>query len=99
MFHYFEDDNLTFQDGTSATISLKTWFLFHLLSLFNLIPIIGFIIWIVIFLWIGLRQETAPSIRNYVKLQLIFVAVSLVVAMILIIFGVGFFAALGAALA
>ena len=88
MVKYFADDNLTFQDGASATISVKSWFLLHLLGLFNLIPLVGFIVWLVIYLLIGFSSETAPSIRNYIKLQFIFCLIGIVLAIILVIVGI-----------
>lgn len=75
MFDYFSDDNLIFRDGASATISMMTWFRLHLLSLFTLVPLIGPIVWLIIYIIIGIREETAPSIRNYIKLQLIITVV------------------------
>lgn len=85
MFKYFADDNLTFQDGASATISMKTWLFLHLLGLFNLIPIVGTIVWLIIYICIGFRADTAPSIQNFIKLQVIFSVIGIVLAIILTI--------------
>lgn len=84
MIKYFANDNLTFQDGASATISMKTWFYLYLLSFFNLIPFIGTVLWLVFYLWIGLRSETAPSIQNYIRLQLIVSVIVIAILTILI---------------
>lgn len=94
MIKYFADDNLTFQAGTSATITMKTWFFLRLLSLFNLIPLVGTIVWLVIYIWIGFRAETAPSIQNYIKLQVIFTAVWMVLSIILTLIAVSIMPAL-----
>lgn len=83
MIKYFSDDNLIFQAGSSATITMKTWLLLHLLGFFNLIPIVGSIVWLVIYLMIGFRAETAPSIQNYIKLQVIFSVIGIVLAIIM----------------
>lgn len=88
MFYYFSNENLSYNNGTSATISILNWFLLHLLSLINMIPILGFIVWVVLYLMIGFRRETAPSIRNYIKFQVIIAAIVLVLTILLLLIGI-----------
>lgn len=83
MIKYFSNSNLTFQAGASATVSLKTWFYLTSLGFLNLIPFLGTIIWFVVYLWIGFHAETAPSIQNFIKLQLIFSLIGIALAAIL----------------
>jgi len=71
MFRYFSNEQLSERNGMSATITMQTWLFFFLLSLLNIIPIIGTIAWLVVYLVIGFSSETAPSLRNYIKLQII----------------------------
>ena len=73
---------------------MQTWFLFFLLSLLNIIPIIGTIAWLVIYLIIGFSAETAPSLRKYIKLQIIVSVAVLLFCGILCAFAYGVFAAL-----
>lgn len=84
MLHYFSDENLSWQNGTSATISIKSWFFLHLLSLLSLIPFVGVIVWLVVYIMLGLRSETAPSIANYIKFQLIACVVAIAFFFILL---------------
>ena len=67
----FSNFYLSDYDGTSATITIRTWIFYHLLSLLNLLPVIGFLIWLGLYLYLGFSYETAPSLANYIKSQLI----------------------------
>lgn len=82
MFHYFSNDYLSEKNGESATISLKNWFALWAISLVNLIPVVGLIVFIILYLKLGLKPTTAPSIRNYIKLCLIFTGIIAVVSVV-----------------
>lgn len=98
MFKYFNDDNLAYQNGTSATISMGNWFVLMLISLLSIIPFIGFIVVVASYLVLAFRKETAPSIANFIKMQLIMSLIALVIGIIMIVVFMGSLGAIGAML-
>ena len=90
MFHYFSNQNLSERNGVSATISMGNWFLLMLLGLVTIIPVIGVIVYLVLYIMLGVKKTTAPSLANYIKLYLIFAAImSVFVIIIFVIGGIG----------
>lgn len=95
MFHYFSEENLSAQNGQAAAIGIKNWILLMCLSFLSIIPFVGFIVYLVVWLVIAFRAETAVSIANFIKAGLLVAVVSLVVALVLaLVFGM----ALGSAI-
>ncbi|MCL1796726.1 MAG: hypothetical protein FWG24_00130 [Eggerthellaceae bacterium] len=78
----FNESKLAPTNGSSATISIKDWLLLDLLLLLNIIPIIGSIACLVIYLIIGFGKETAPSMKNRVIMTLIWCAISIVLSLL-----------------
>lgn len=98
MFNYFNNDKLMFQNGKSATISMGNWFVLMLISLLSVIPFIGFIVVIVAYLVLAFRKETAPSIANFIKMQLIVSLIALVIGVMMVVLFMGSLGAIGAML-
>ena len=91
----FDESRLGPQNGGSATVSIKDWFLLDCLGFLNLIPIAGSIAYIIIILVIGFGSKTAISLKNRVLMNLIWAVIGIAVSIVVsIIFGA---AILGAA--
>jgi len=89
----FSEQKLAYQNGVSATVSIKDWLLLDCLSLLNLIPILGSIVYLVLILMIGLGSTSARSMRNRVIASLIWMIVWTVIGVIIAIFFGGALAA------
>lgn len=79
MFEYFSDENLSTKNGQSSTVSMVNWLVFQSLALLNIIPVIGVLLWLGFYICLAAKITTAPSIRNYIKLNLILAVVSTIV--------------------
>lgn len=82
----FDNDKLAQKNGTSATIRMSDWLKLALMSLIACVPILGTIVYLVLILMIAFGGNTAPSIKNYVLLQLIISAIVLLIACLLVAF-------------
>lgn len=84
----FNEEKLGVQNGTSATVSIKDWLLLDLVGFLSIIPIIGSIAAIIIYLVIGFGSSTARSMKNRVLASLIWLAIWLVLGLLfLFVFG------------
>lgn len=86
MFHYFSNERLSEKNGESATITALNWLALEALSLLSLIPYAGVIVFLILYIIIGVKATTAPSIRSYIKLNLIVSAIVVVIAIIIGVF-------------
>lgn len=82
MFKWFSDEEVSARNGCSATIGMKEWLAIWALNFVSVIPIIGFIVYLIIFIKLGWGEGTAPSLANQIKLNLI---ISLIVALVVIL--------------
>jgi len=82
----FDERKLAPINGYSATVGIKDWLLLDLLSLLNLIPIIGSIIYIILILVIGFGSTTALSLKNRILATLIWMAIWIVLGILIGIF-------------
>ncbi len=89
----FNEGKLLAQNGTSATVRVKDWLLLDCIALLNLIPILGSIACIVIYLIIAFGSSSAVSLKNRVLASLIWVAIWIVI-MLLFLFAFGGMAAI-----
>lgn len=80
----FKEQELQQKNGMSAAITIKDWIFLMLISLLNLIPFVGFIVYLVLYIVIGFSKDTAVSISNYIKANLVVAAIIMVVSIILI---------------
>lgn len=68
----FNDRELADLYGESATVSKLDWFLLSVLSyVLSLIPSVGIIAQPIFYLFLVVKRNTAPSIKNYLILMLI----------------------------
>ena len=96
----FKDNELTMTNGTSSTISIGAWMKLDAIKLLGLIPIVGSLVALVIYCVILFGSETAPSIKNRMIATLIWMAIGLVIAGLLIaILGIGAFTAFAQSMA
>lgn len=84
----FENEKIAQENGVSATVGIKQWLLLDLVSLLNIIPIIGSIAAIIIYIVIAANSKTAPSMRNRIIMSLIWAAIFIVLSLILFALGV-----------
>lgn len=81
----FNDERLAERNGDSCTVSLRDWMLLGCLNLLALIPIIGALALIVLYIVLAANDGTSPSVRNYLVAALIWTAIWLVVAVVLLL--------------
>lgn len=94
----FKNIELAQRNGQSATISKGNWFLYDCISFLNIIPIVGSIAALIIYIVIAASAQTAPSLRNRCIVDLIWAVVALVVIGIVIaVFGAVIVAAISSA--
>ena len=72
----FDNEKLAQKNGTSATIRMSDWFKLSLLSLIACILILK----------IAFGGNTAPSMKNFILLQLIISAIVLLIAALVLAF-------------
>ena len=60
----FRQDEIAQENGQSATVGIKQWLVLDLVSLLNIIPIIGSIAALIIYIIIAVRNDTAPSMKS-----------------------------------
>ena len=82
MFKCFSNEQLSLKNGQSATISTLNWLALEVLSLLNIIPVVGTIIWLFLYVVLCTKGTTAPSIRRYIKLKLILTLIGLAISVV-----------------
>jgi hypothetical protein len=90
----FNNTDLSARRGQSATMGVGTWMAFDCISLLHLIPILGTIAVLIIYLIILFGSQTAPSLRNRIVANLIWVAIAIgvYIAVIVLLLATGSFA-------
>lgn len=78
----FDESKLAANNGVSSTVSMKDWILFDLIGFLNIIPIIGSIISLIIYLVIGFGSSSSHSMRNRVRASLMWVVIWVIVALV-----------------
>lgn len=86
----FNGYDLAFKNGESATVSVGDWVKFGLLGLLNLVPIVGSLALLVIYVMLAVNRDTAPSMRNACIAGFILagVAIALMTVLFVVAFGV-----------
>lgn len=85
MFRYFSEQNLAAQNGQSAAITMKNWLLLILLGFLAIIPVAGALVFLVLYISLAFKQETALSISNYIKANLLVSLISIGIAIVLMV--------------
>ena len=81
----FSEQKLSRDNGLSAAITIKDWLKLNCVGLFSLIPVVGTIVYLVVYLVIGFSEKTAISIKNNIKANLIWSLIITGVAIVLLI--------------
>jgi len=84
----FRQDEIAQENGQSATIGIKQWLVLDLVSLLNIIPIVGSIAALIIYIVIAVRNDTAPSMKSRIIMSLIWAGIFIVLGLILMTLGV-----------
>ena len=80
----FNDNQLREKNGTSATISVGNWLGLDAIGFLTMIPIVGAIAAIIIYIVMLCSTETAPSIKNRIIACIIWSAIGLAFSAVLI---------------
>lgn len=75
----FDETKLAAENGTSSTIKIKDWLLLDCIGLLNIIPILGSIAALVLYLIIAFSSGTSPSMKNRVLASFIWMIIWLVI--------------------
>ena len=81
----FKEEDMMISNGVSATMTIKDWIKYSLLSLLSLVPFVGSITYLIICLMLICSKETNKSLRNYMLANLIISGIALVLCIVLII--------------
>ena len=84
----FNNHDLSAKHGQSATMGAGTWMAFDCLALLNIIPVIGTIACIIIYIVLLVSSKTAPSLKNRIIANLIWIAIAIVASIALALSGV-----------
>lgn len=85
----FNGYDLGFKNGESATVSVGDWVKFGLLGLLNLVPIVGSLALLVIYIMLAANKDTAPSLRNACIAGFILAGVAIALAAVLFVVAFG----------
>lgn len=79
------EDTLWNKNGGSATIYVKDWMKLDCIMLLSIIPIIGTIAAIIIYVILGFHQGTAASIKSRIQANLAWLMIILIMSLIIVI--------------
>lgn len=79
----FDESQISNENGNSATVGLKQWLLFDCIMFLNIIPVIGSIVALVIYLILAFGNRAAPSIRYRIMASLIWCVIAFILVIIL----------------
>ena len=83
--------DLSYKNGDSATVSVGDWLLLDVIGFLNLVPIVGTVACLVLYIVIAANRDTAPSVQNRIIVSLIWLGVWILVILLfnlLVAFGV-----------
>ena len=67
----FDEAQISNENGTSATVGLKQWLILDCIMFLNIIPVIGSVAALVIYLILAFGNRAAPSIRYRIMASLV----------------------------
>lgn len=85
MFGWLSNDAVSARNGVSGTLGMKEWFAVWALNLVSMIPIIGLIVYLIIFIKLGWGKNTAPSLANQIKFNLLMSIIVLALVIVALI--------------
>lgn len=74
--------DLSYKNGDSATVGIGDWLLLDAIGFLNLIPIVGTVACLVLYIIIAASRETAPSVQNRIIVSLIWLGVWVLVLLL-----------------
>ena len=83
MFKFLSESNLSQKNGVAGIVSTKDWLKFMCLGFLSLIPLVGPFIYLGVLIYLMVNQETAESVKGYLKASLIIAAIAIVLSIIL----------------
>lgn len=86
----FDESQLASKNGVSATITIKDWLLLDCIGLLNVIPIIGSIVALILYLVIAFGSTTSVSMKNRVIATILWFVIWLAVGLFFLFFLGGF---------
>ena len=81
----FKNDELKRKSGLSGTIGVGTWMAVDAIALLSVIPVVGSIAALVIYIYLLAAKATAPSIKNRIAADLIWVLIALVLFLVVLL--------------
>lgn len=92
---FLSESHLSQKNGVAGIVSVSDWLKFMCLGLLNLIPGIGTVIYIAVLFYLSVvKNDTAESVKTYILASLLVTAISLVLGLVVVLFGFGFFSSL-----
>ena len=85
---FLNEAQLSQKNGMSATVSTKDWLKFHCLSLLNLIPLVGTLVYLGVLIYLAVSHDTAESLKGYLRAS--FIIALAVLALYVVLFVVLF---------
>lgn len=73
----FDNEKLSYRNGDSATVGIGDWLGFDLIGVLCVIPFVGAIIAIVLYIVIAATRATSPTIQNRIIADLIWCGIAL----------------------
>lgn len=83
----FNDEKMSYRNGDSSTVGVLDWLLFDAIGILSIIPIVGPIAAIVLYVVIGSFRDSSPSVQNRIIVNFIWLGVWLVALLVLAILG------------
>lgn len=77
-----QEDTLWNKNGGSASVIVKDWLKLDCVMLLSIVPIIGTIAAIVIYIILAFHQSTAVSIKSRIQANLVWMLISLIISLI-----------------
>lgn len=80
-----QEDRLWNENGSAAKITVKDWLKIDCIMLLSIIPVLGTIAAIIIYIVLAFDKSTAISIKNRIKADLIWMLIFFIISLVAII--------------
>ncbi len=82
---FLNEYQLSQKNGMSATVSTKDWLKFSCLSMLNIVPIVGTLVYLGMLIYLAVSRDTAESVRGFLRASFILALVALALYVILFV--------------
>ena len=79
----FDNTKIADENGTSATVGLKQWLVMDCIMFLNIIPVLGSLAALAIYLVLAFGNRAAPSMRYRIMASLIWCVIAIILIVIL----------------